>query len=400
MTRDPVAELYAARAAGRHRSTLLVPVQVPYTRQTTYWLTLSQYLTLAWLRRRMRHHRGETTLERMAEQLGTTPGALVHRLDRLAQLSLIGRHSTRGRHGRTRFWPPRRARVALEAGRRAGRTGNVVTSTPFGGYLSREGLSRALRGSTGPPLTRSPAGGPPPAAGGGRSRSDRRARRPPRLLYGRCPLDGARVRLSRRELQVTDWRHHGGPRRIRGLYGGRCARCRALSIAPLDVGIPRPEALRPRGPGDAPPLVVNRTPERARAAAEILDSGLVAEPEVRERLRALWAPDRPREYDALAAARDAGLPPLPRRELPVLVASDPADTPALVDLADRWLRGDVDLEVLEAAGYGPGRAWWDLSAAAGRGYHPRPGDGRPGEPRGRGVNPGRGHRRAGGPAPN
>ncbi len=357
MRRDPLAELYAERARGRSSSTLLAPVTHPFTGRV-YWLSIGQFLTYAWLRRRMRHERGETTLERIAADLATSPGRISRRLDRLAAWGLIGRHSTRGRFGRTRFWPPRARRAALP---RPAPGANVSPSTPFGGFLTREGLTAAWQRRRARRLPPRPPGGGPSRAGA----------RPPHLLYERCPLEGGSVRLERWQATLLAARHEAGPRRLRGHWGGACRRCGALLVGIVDVAIPR-EQSQPVAVGvvlaerfrhvaggrdpavDVRPVVEPSSARRHELALELLASGEIEDAYVRDAIRARHAPELP-----------SGLEPDPPvAPAPLLVASESADRGALLGLVERWSSGELELaSALDPAGYGPGRRWWDATRA-------------------------------------
>jgi hypothetical protein len=218
--RDPVAELWLTRPRGRSSSSLTIPVKRDDGRLA--WLSVGQFLTLMWLRRRMRYSRGETTLATIAAATGTHAGAVTHRLDRLASLGLIGRHSRVGRGHRTRYWPGRPS-SRRPAG--ASPTVNVATSTPYGGliraYVSRAGVSRdAARG------------GSPPGPPGGGTIPQRGRRRPPRLIYELCPLDGGKARL-------TAWRLMSTTARLVALWTGECPRCSRIIVAPLVIDLAR-----------------------------------------------------------------------------------------------------------------------------------------------------------------
>lgn len=175
------------------------------------------------------------TLDDAAAAVGLDRSSISRGLDRLASLSLIGRRSRPGRGHRTVVWRIGKTRALIERARRASaeHSGNVATSTPFGGYLSREGLA---------------------AAGGTLRRGAGSARRltPPRLLYARCPA-GHRVRLARWNL-----RRSPDGRRADGTWTGWCRRCAAPTSTSLTMQLP----------GDARHELAERRRERALSVAE------------------------------------------------------------------------------------------------------------------------------------
>lgn len=172
-----------------------------------------------------RGRRARLTTRRLAAVAGYAhPGNVTRALDRLASFGIVGRQAIRGRAGEVRVWLPSRRALAL---RRAW-VGNVAASTPFGGFVTREGLARAAAGarggasaaSRGRPMVAGDVleelGGrpaPPPASLEGR----RALRRPPRVLYVRCP-GGHRTRICRS-------RYWSGFLELEAEYRGRCGRC-------------------------------------------------------------------------------------------------------------------------------------------------------------------------------
>lgn len=222
----PVASPWALRARGR----------------PTAYLSSRQRALLWYVTATLK--RGDRTLAELATGVGVTSrGQISRELRRLRQLELIGYQTRRGRHGRHRLWlpmPVRRLRAGL-AGTRLPR-GNDSTSTPFGGFISRQGLEQALRRGSAPPVT----------GGNGARDGPRRGQDPPRVLYSRCPA-GHKLRTGRRS-----WR--AAPGSFHGTWEGYCQRCggrRVIERLDLELAIPA----------------------RALSAAELAD------PELRERRR-------------------------------------------------------------------------------------------------------------------
>ncbi len=181
-------------------SALSWPKRERWTGQT-YWLSAGQRSLLFWLEARMARGWHTFTLDDASAAVGVDRSNISRGLDRLASLSLIGRRSRPGRGHRTVVWRIHKNRALAERARRAapdaGR--NVATSTPYGGYLSREALASAPGGS-------------------GRGSGSARRLAPPRLLYARCPA-GHRVRLARWSVR----RFPDG--RADGTWTGWCRRC-------------------------------------------------------------------------------------------------------------------------------------------------------------------------------
>ena len=181
----------------------------------TYWLSRGQRSLLFWIESRMAKGHHTFTLDIAAAAVGVDRSTVSRALDRLASLSLIGRRSTRGRFGRTLVWRVGKSRALAERAARSAspeRTGNVATSTPFGGYLSREALASA-------------------AGDGRRAFGSARRLAPPRLLYARCPA-GHRVRLTRWQL-----RRSPDGSRVDGTWKGWCRRCAAFHAEQLTIVI-------------------------------------------------------------------------------------------------------------------------------------------------------------------
>lgn len=185
----------------------------------TVWLSVGQRTLLFWIHARHAKGHHTFTLDQAARAVGIDRSNVSRGLDRLASLSLVGRRSSRGRLGITTTWKLHKARALTgRAQRSRWPTGNVATSTPYGGYLSREGYFRAV---SDPSVRRGSA----------------RRLAPPRLLYARCPA-GHRVRTAR-------WFHRRSPDglRLSGSWKGWCRRCAAPVVQAVDVTwVPDPEA--------------------------------------------------------------------------------------------------------------------------------------------------------------
>lgn len=192
------------------------------------YLTAQQRALLFVLHAHIRRgRRVRLTTRALAELAGYShPGNVTRALDRLASFGLIGRHAIRGRRGHVRVWSTTRAGAARRVP-----VGNVAASTPFGGYITREALERtwSRHRSQG---TR--AVHPPTAAADGRPGTsswpptavrpadpslgrDRRTRRPPRVLYTRCP-NGHQTRIGRRWWRASFLE-------LEAEWSGRCHRC-------------------------------------------------------------------------------------------------------------------------------------------------------------------------------
>lgn len=217
----------------------------------TYWLSRGQRSLLFWIEARMARGHHTFTLDQAAEAVGVDRSTISRALDRLASLSLIGRRSRPGRGKRTVVWRIGRTRALAERARPpAEPTGNVATSTPYGGYLSREGLKAA-------------------SGDGRRGAGSARRLAPPRLLYARCP-DGHRVRLSRWILRASPDGH-----RMDGTWRGWCRRCRAWTAEQLTLELPVSgrEALADRRRARANAVAAGLMDPAAFRAAEAADRG-------------------------------------------------------------------------------------------------------------------------------
>lgn len=185
------------------------PARAPWTNDTV-WLTTGRRALLFYLRGQLAHGRHEFRLAHLAEVSGIDRSNVQRALDQFAWLGLIGRRSTRGRNGRTMVWNIGRRRAWAEAQVRALRyrrpvtsAKNVATSTPFGGYLSRERWRAAV--------------------GAGEDRAVRRLT-PPRTLYGRCAA-GHRARLTRWTFRRWPGANQTIVRAFEGVWRGQCRRC-------------------------------------------------------------------------------------------------------------------------------------------------------------------------------
>lgn len=279
------------------------------------WLTINQAATLMFLRRAMRWGRGYTTLDRIATATGIDRSLASRHLDRLSQLGLVGRRSRPGRMGGTTFWPGRHstrhggdcARHRLTSWCRGG---NVASSTPYGGlnhargaYVTTGGTVRAWTRGGAPPAGGERAAGRPPV-GAGTGAGPRRYRRPPRLLYERCPSDGGMARLSARRYVVTAGR-------LAALWAGSCPRCGQVLVG-LVAAAAGGGGLEPVGAllssrraesvivassdgsaGAGGPHLPPPADHRAALAAEVIAGGVPAEVANRLRVDYLgWREDR------------------------------------------------------------------------------------------------------------
>jgi hypothetical protein len=180
------------------RSRLIWPARTHDER--TVWLSSGQRSLLFYLRAEMGHGRHAFSHEQLSKAAGIHPSNVTRGLDRLASLGVIGRRSSRGCLGRTIVWD-RRHRAATR--RPANRRANVATSTPYGGFITRERWRSLV------------------AAG-----DDRAVRRltPPRTLYGRCAA-GHRARLTRWAFRRWPGANRTELRTFEGVWVGDCRRC-------------------------------------------------------------------------------------------------------------------------------------------------------------------------------
>lgn len=181
----------------------------------SYWLSSGQRSLLFWIESRMAKGHHTFTLDQAALAVGLDRSNISRGLDRLASLNLLGRKSRPGRGKRTVVWRIGQTRALADRARWASTNParNVATSTPFGGYLSREAL--AVIGSN-----------------AGRGVLSARRLSPPRLLYARCPA-GHRVRLARWTL-----RRWPDGSRIDGSWKGWCRRCAAFHSVQMSLELP------------------------------------------------------------------------------------------------------------------------------------------------------------------
>lgn len=189
----------------------------------TWQLSGLQRAALLYLSTSARHGRHTATVTELGLALGCGRGSASKILRRLRSLSLIGApRPNRGRRGGFTFWMPRPGSVRADAARRRQRWptfANDSTPTPFGGYLTREGMRRAWRAAGG-----DRSGDPPAAAGPRRGPlAGPRARGrpwPPRYVDLACPLDGGRIRLVRSGSRVA------ASGDLAAAYAAPCPRCR------------------------------------------------------------------------------------------------------------------------------------------------------------------------------
>lgn len=261
---------------------LRLPVRAP---RGVVYLTGLQW-TLWWILSRPRRSwtHGDLTLERLSQLTGSSRGRCWHALTRLRSLELVSwrawpamptepdrrpRRFSPGCRGRLLVWIPAASRAARRGALGAIRHGAIDSvSGTYGAYASARGASVAW-------LARHPQPGRlriwPPL-----ERPPTPRRRPPRVVYGRCPV-GHAVRLGRRTwIEGPPWAPS-----IAARFVGRCRRCDAVVVDGFELELPPPP---PRGPSPAEladPAVLER---RRRLAAELLadPSTSVA---LRERIR-------------------------------------------------------------------------------------------------------------------
>lgn len=234
-----------------------------------------QRAALLWMTAQAGHGRHRYRVRDLAEAIACNPGTASKILRRLRSLSLIGaRRPVRGRYGHVITWLPSTVASRRDRDARADRwptRGNDSTLTPFGGYLSREGVSRSWRAAR---SGRPPGSSGPP--GGWASGPGPRARGrpwPPRTVDEPCPSMGHRGQRSRLPLA---WSQSVGPDTA-AVWAGRCPRCRRVHAASLVLARP-PERGPTRIGGGAPPgaprLDPDQSPTRAaiaRAVAPLLE---------------------------------------------------------------------------------------------------------------------------------
>lgn len=226
------------RFAGGRRLSSALSWPVTNLAGETFYLSTGQRTLLFWIHAQMAYGRHTFTLDEASRAVGIDRSNVQRALDRFASWSLVRRRSTRGRLGITSVFPikhaaAQRARLEGDPGRgfaprsawptRRGRlVGNVATTTPFGGYISRARLATAGW---------QPGGRPPTPAGGTGAVGGERTRRygPPRRLYVRCAAGCPRmVRLGR-------WHQARHAGRLSGRWSGSCRRCRERTDLTLSV---------------------------------------------------------------------------------------------------------------------------------------------------------------------
>jgi hypothetical protein len=250
--------------------TLRWPVSSPWALRwrgsPTAYLSTQQRVLLLYLARTTK--RGDRTLEEIGRVLGiTSRGQVSRELRRLRHLELIGYRAWRGSRGRHRIWLGRgAARLRRAARERAQHGANDSLSTPFGGFISRQGLEAAARRSGSPLLAGRAAARDGPRRGGD----------PPRQLYATCPA-GHSTRLGRRS-----WTRAPGVGTLRAVWTGICRRCDGRPVQEtLELEVRPPE---PRPPSPAELADPGLLEQRRRLAAELVDDPATPWP-VRAQLR-------------------------------------------------------------------------------------------------------------------
>lgn len=177
------------------RARLIWPVTNRHGEQ--FYLSTGQRQLLMYLNGQLRRGRHAFTVDHLAGVAGIDRSNVSRGLDRLAQLELIGRRSSRGAMGRTIVWPLRRH----SRGARCFRA-NVATTYRYAGYLTRDRWAAEVSA--------------------GVDRAVRR-RSPPRMLYGRCAA-GHSVRLVGHSLARWPSTNPEIARVLEGRWVGRCRR--------------------------------------------------------------------------------------------------------------------------------------------------------------------------------
>lgn len=199
------------------------------------------------------------TLAELAAWSGTSSRGRAHdRLARLRSLGLIGFRADRGRNGRIRVWIRPELRHGVSSAAYRGRPAVNDSLSPYGGFLTP---TRAAAEWSASRSRRRPPGSPGPSGLTG----PRRGRRPPRVLWAKCPA-GHTVTTGRRS-----WTERIRPPSLHAVYLGRCRRCSAEVRESLELVVTlEPRALSPAELAD-PALLARR---QAAAAAIVADSGL------------------------------------------------------------------------------------------------------------------------------
>lgn len=231
------------------------------------YLSSGQSALLLVARHLVARGRGVVTLDELARLSGSyytrgddglevpNRGRTSDRLARLRSLGLVGYQGARGRTGRIRLWIPSGGRPGVSTRAYRSRTiGGVNDSaSPPGGYLSRErGVETAWRRARG--------GGPPGSPGRSGLTGPRRGRRPPRILYAKCPA-GHRARIG-----LAAWKATRSA--LRAEWSGRCNRCRRMIRESVDLTLIIPGRPPSTGELEDPALL-----ERRRSSAVDLIAG-------------------------------------------------------------------------------------------------------------------------------
>lgn len=268
-------------------------------RGSVRYLSSGQAALLTVCRHLVARGRGSVTLEQLARLSGsaytrgddgaTVPnrGRTSDRLARLRLLGLVGYKAQRGRTGRIRLWisPLGRFGAGTTAYRRRAIGRFNDSTSPPGGYLTRE---RGLEASW-----RRGRGGGPPGAGPTRPVvGPRRGRRPPRILYAKCPAGHpARIGLAAWKATATT---------LEASWHGSCRRCRRPILEATTLRLELPP--RPPSAGELAEPDLRR--RRVAAAVDLAAWGGLSL-ELREQLE--------RDYlagplESPGAARDSGGP--------------------------------------------------------------------------------------------
>lgn len=176
-----------------------------------FYLSTGQRQLLTFVKAQARFGRHSHTIDKLAEVAGIDRSNVSRGLDRLAQLELVGRRSTRGPLGRTIVWLLR----SHPRGSRCFRA-NVATTYHYVGYLTRtRWVDNVRRGE------------------------DRAVRRltPPRVLYGRCAAGHSVLLIGHRlaSIRSTD---PTIARVLEGAWSGKCRRDAEVVTVSDRVSVP------------------------------------------------------------------------------------------------------------------------------------------------------------------